>query len=30
MSFNDIEEIKQAGFTGFRKINELFADSCKQ
>ena len=27
MNFNDIEEIKKAGFTGFKKMNELFIDS---
>ena len=29
MNFNDIEEIKKAGFTGFKKMSELFTDnSC--
>jgi hypothetical protein len=27
MTFNDIEEIKKAGFTGFKKMSELFIDS---
>lgn len=27
MTFNDIDEIKEAGFTGFKKISELFPDS---
>ena len=27
MNFNDIEEIKKAGFTGFKKMSELFADN---
>jgi hypothetical protein len=27
MTFNDIEEIKKAGFTGFIKMSELFLDS---
>ena len=27
MTFNDIEEIKNAGFTGFKKMSELFLDS---
>ena len=27
MTFNDIDEIKKAGFTGFKKMSELFADS---
>lgn len=29
MTFNDIDEIKKAGFTGFKKISELFIDSSK-
>lgn len=29
MDFNNIDEIKQQGFTGFRKMSELFIDnSC--
>ncbi|MDQ3192217.1 MAG: hypothetical protein M3Q58_11555 [Bacteroidota bacterium] len=27
MNFNDIDEIKKAGFTGFKKMGELFSDS---
>lgn len=27
MTFNDIDEIKKAGFTGFKKMSELFLDS---
>jgi hypothetical protein len=27
MTFNDIEEIKKAGFTGFKKMSDLFLDS---
>ena len=27
MNFNDIEEIKKAGFTGFKKMSDLFLDS---
>ncbi|HTM66365.1 MAG TPA: hypothetical protein VL093_08600 [Flavipsychrobacter sp.] len=27
MTFNDIDEIKKAGFTGFKKMGELFLDS---
>ena len=27
MTFNDIEEIKKAGFTGFKKMGDLFLDS---
>jgi hypothetical protein len=27
MTFNDIEELKKAGFTGFKKMSELFLDS---
>lgn len=27
MDFNNIDEIKKAGFSGFRKMNELFTDS---
>jgi hypothetical protein len=27
MTFNDIDEIKKAGFTGFRKMSEMFIDS---
>ena len=27
MTFNDIEEIKKAGFTGFKKMSDLFFDS---
>ncbi len=27
MNFNDIEEIKKAGFIGFKKMSELFTDS---
>lgn len=27
MTFNDIDEIKEAGFTGFKKMSELFLDS---
>ena len=27
MTFNDIEELKKAGFTGFKKMSELFIDS---
>jgi hypothetical protein len=27
MDFNDIEQIKKAGFTGFKKMSELFSDS---
>ena len=27
MTFNDIDEIKKAGFTGFKKMRELFVDS---
>ena len=27
MSFNDIDEIKKAGFIGFKKMSELFLDS---
>jgi GIY-YIG catalytic domain len=27
MTFNDIEEIKKAGFIGFKKMSELFLDS---
>ena len=27
MTFNDIDEITKAGFTGFKKMSELFADS---
>lgn len=27
MTFNDIEEFKKAGFTGFKKMSELFLDS---
>ncbi len=27
MNFNGIEEIKKAGFTGFKKMSELFSDS---
>lgn len=27
MDFNNIEEIKKAGFTGFKKMRELFVDS---
>lgn len=27
MTFNDIEEIKKAGFTGFKKMSKLFIDS---
>lgn len=27
MDFNNIEEIKKAGFVGFKKISELFVDS---
>lgn len=27
MSFNDIDEIKEAGFKGFKKMSELFLDS---
>ena len=27
MTFNDIEEIKKSGFTGFKKMSDLFLDS---
>ena len=27
MTFNDIDEIKKAGFTGFKQMSELFLDS---
>jgi hypothetical protein len=27
MTFNDIDELKKAGFTGFKKMSELFLDS---
>jgi hypothetical protein len=27
MTFNDIEELKKEGFTGFKKMNDLFIDS---
>ena len=27
MTFNDIDEIKKAGFTGFKKMSDLFLDS---
>lgn len=27
MTFNDIEDIKKAGFIGFKKMNDLFLDS---
>ena len=27
MTFNDIDEIKNAGFTGFKKVSELFLNS---
>ena len=27
MNFNNLDEIKKAGFVGFKKINELFVDS---
>ncbi len=27
MNFNNIDEIKKAGFTGFKKMSELFSDS---
>jgi hypothetical protein len=27
MTFNDLDEIKKAGFTGFKKMNELFLDN---
>jgi hypothetical protein len=27
MTFNDIDEIKKAGFTGFKKVGDLFLDS---
>lgn len=27
MNFNDVEEIKKAGFAGFKRMSELFADS---
>lgn len=27
MDFNDIEHIKKAGFTGFKRMSELFSDS---
>ncbi|HZK09309.1 MAG TPA: GIY-YIG nuclease family protein [Bacteroidales bacterium] len=27
MTFNDIDEIKKAGFSGFKKMSELFLDS---
>lgn len=27
MTFNDIDDIKKAGFMGFKKMNELFLDS---
>jgi len=27
MTFNEIDEIKKAGFTGFKKMSELFLDS---
>jgi len=27
MTYNDIEEIKKAGFTGFKKMSDLFLDS---
>ncbi len=27
MTFNDIDEIRKAGFTGFKKMSELFLDS---
>lgn len=27
MNFNNIDEIKKAGFTGFKKMSELFIDS---
>jgi len=27
MTFNNIEEIREAGFTGFKKVSELFHDS---
>jgi hypothetical protein len=27
MNFNDLEEIKQSGFIGFKKMSELFKDS---
>lgn len=27
MTFNDIDEIKKVGFTGFKKMSELFLDS---